>query len=292
MARLTMLTYPTFGDLTGKPATLEDLVATLSPVPRDEAVRIPIHVLNSLAADNRLKDGQADLINRLEPSLKEAYGAFVKTDREAIFRPFHPLQQLVFLHAASRYCAGTVGTLTPQEVEQRFTRACIQINDFLLKTDPEKRIDTILYMFSEQGSQWDLMNNSHPLQAIGRLRHLLIEMPARGGPHGEAAGRLRDRFPEYLGLPFEIAFNLTAFLIFTWHLYVKEHPDTPGSCLIDRRTWLTKSTITREQLGIYFSRVCTSPDEWVKHFDVSGLGMTFRTSCPSANDRSLRWTKT
>ena len=214
MARLTLLMYPGMEALTGTAATHEDIVQTLSPLARDHGVRIAMNILNALAADIHFKDNQAALLNRLEPNLKTACATFLADNTDAIVRPFHPFQQLIMLHAASRYCSGEVDAIPPEEAQHRFTRACLQVNDLLLKHPPDTRENTALYMFSELGPQWDLINNSQPLRSLGRLRFLLLDMAARGGPYGEAAVRLRDRFPEYLGLPFETVFNLTAFLIF------------------------------------------------------------------------------
>src|SRR6266404_4436166 len=98
--------------------------------------------------------------------------------------------------------------------------------------------------------------------------------------YAEAAIRLRERFRVYLGLDFETAYNLIAFLVLRWFGSSGSIPHNPDAVVINRRTWLENTTIPIEALDRYLDAVAFRTDEIPAAFDALGAGMSFDEILP------------
>ena len=278
-------------ELLDQPATLENLAETLRPLDRDEVIRLSVRVLNALAHDWRFRDSQLELVAWLPQAAQAKLKTFLR-NRQPQYRLFHPFQQLILIHLAARYAKGEPsGPLPPEERRSRWAMASIQINDNLVKDLPSRftsRKQKMLYLFSEEVARWEISNPSQPIHSLARMRSILLGAQEVGQPYAEAAARLRARFVEQLGLDFESVFNLTAFFMSWWRLHSEKIPENPDAALIDRRNWLTKSSISRESLDRYVDRIAISAQDIESAFEKSGAESPFRDVLPFRSRPILR----
>lgn len=287
MAGLELIITPGISDLTGEASTIGDLAATLATVDRAALVRYSIRIMNILAADRRTGVATADqagFVAVLPPGLRARYESFVKSAGTSV-RLLHPAQQLVLVHAAARYGAFERGlTLDDPAARTAWALACLQINDHLMKQPvPPSGLsswDKALYLFSEDAGRWELGNPSRPDKSLARTRVLFRHVPQQSPDRFEAAERLRKMFVDQLGLDFDTAYNLTAFLIYHWvgeSTNLGARSDFPS---VNRQTWLQNSTIPLERFDRYLSRIAMRLEEIVPTFDGHGVGMSFRDVLP------------
>jgi hypothetical protein len=169
--------------------------------------------------------------------------------------------------------------------------ASIQINDNLVKDLPSRSTpakERRLYLFSEEVVRWEISYPSRPVHSLARMRSILLGASEFGQPYVEAAARLRARFVQQLGLDFETIFNLTAFFTSWWQLHSKKIPENPDAAFIDRRDWLSKSSISRESLERYVDRIAISATDIESAFERSGSESPFRDVLPFRSRPILR----
>lgn len=279
-----VLVAPGAKELLGQASTLVDLQETLRPLVRNEVIRWAVRVLNLLKYDQTFEDDQSSLLVYLPAAARSKLQELEERSGNA-YRPFHPFQQLILIHAAARYATGVGKDLSPAERIGRWALASIQINDHLLKEDAKRSrlttADKSLYLFSEDSPRWELINPSHPAIALARTRALLVNLPREYPEYEQTAARLRAGFTERLGLDFETAYSITAFAIFWWHGHRESLIADPDAALINRSTWLAGGSIAREVLERYVDRVGISMDEIVEAFDrYGGEATLFRDILP------------
>jgi hypothetical protein len=269
--QLNILVCPGSKELFGSPADLEEVAETLRRLNREETVALSIGVLNTLAYDRKTGFGndQATLIEWLP---EEARVRCAKTtDLGAPVRPFHPLQQLALVHFASRYCPATGGvSANTPEGREAWAIASIQINDLLPATPPPANAtesERNLYRFAAFVAGWELINPPAAQDALCRLLCLMNEAPLRGPQYSEAAERLKERFRSQLGLEFQWAYDLTAFLMYWWEFNAEKIPTNPGAGLVDLRRWLAGAQVPGDVLDAYLRAVATRIEEIPAVFD-------------------------
>lgn len=291
MPDVEILLTPGLKELVGRPATPEDIVTTLQPLDRNGVIRLAVRVLNGLALDRQAgyQDNQEVFIGALAPTLQAKYRTFA---RQAGVRVMfvHPAQQLALIHAAARYAMPSGGRgLGDPLARAEWALACLQINDHLTKASADEAGDRswekALYLFSEDALRWELVNPSRPERSLARLRALLTELPARKSVYAKSAEHLRRAFADNLGVDFETAFNLTAFLIFHWTPESAKLAQDPDAALINLETWLQRSVIPRQTLDQYLRAVALRVEDIPAAFTD---GMSFRDVLPFRRKPLLR----
>lgn len=281
-------------DLLGAKVRPANVFETVSSLNRQAVVRMSVRVLNSLAYD--LKTGfhsaQDVLIDFLPAAAKQRYTEIVRSEDTPI-RLFHPLQQLALIHLAARYGQSEGGmNLSIPEGRERWATACLQINDQFPRNPlpppgmPLK--EKVLHFPAEQLGIWELTNWINPFMSLGRLLFMFNEVPRLGAQYAEAAARLKERFPKYLGLDFETAFNLTAFPVLWWEAQAPKIPTDPDAALINRRTWLENTTIPTEVFDIYLKAFSTCLEAIPAEFDVLKGETSFHEVLPFRRRPLLR----
>src|SRR5205823_3274364 len=157
-------------------------------------------------------------------------------------RLFHPFQQLMLVHAASRFCEHTsFDSLSNEEKSRRWALASLQVNDLMPRAEiPEQlpRPEKALLVFAEEAARWELANPSSPNHSVARLRSLLIsDVPRAGASESEAAERITRLVADAIGLEFSTAADLTAFLAYWWRGAMNENPHNPDAATIDLEKW-------------------------------------------------------
>lgn len=286
MAELEILITPGLKDLVERESSVEELADTLAKVDRDALIRHSVRVLNGLAADrhSRFADDQEVFLRWLPADVQAAYWKFVRRAGTRV-RFLHPAQQLILVHAAARYAKPAGGlTLGEQAAREAWALACLQINDQLMKapvpTGDQQSWEKALYLFSEDAGRWELMNPSRPDKSLARLRALFKEIPTHGDQYAAAADRLCAAFLDQLGLDFDTAFSLTAFLILHWVSQSAKLAEDPDAALINRRTWLKNSSIPLEDFDRYLGAVALRVEDIPPAFDALNVGMSFREVLP------------
>ncbi len=286
MSELEIVITPGLKDLVGRESSVDELAETLGHVSREALIRHSVRVLNALAAERRTRfaDDQEIFVSALPKEVQARYREFVRRARTRV-RFLHPAQQLVLVHAAARYADPAAGlTLAEQAAREAWVLACLQINDHLMKAPVaaagQPSWEKALYLFSEDAGRWELLNPSRADKSLARLRTLLTEIPKLGNPYATAADRLRGAFLDQLGLDFETAFNLTAFLIFHWVGQSEKLAENPDAALINRRTWLENSTIPLQDFDRYLATVALRVEDIPGTFDALNVGMSFREVLP------------
>lgn len=278
--------------LLGSTSTQADVAETLRPLDRDTVIRHCTRMLNTLAFDRRLEDDQEGVIRWLPPDAAVRY-AQQRRFEEAEVRIFHPFQQLVLVHAAARSCEGAGGgSLKPEEALRRWAVASIQINDLMVKNVIPERLSSpekALLLFSEEAARWELIHPSNPNRSVARLRALVTsDVPRAGAEEARAAANIRQRFAERLDIDFNVAFSLTALLVYWWELQSNASPGHPDAGTFELGKWIpASSSISIADQEKYLSRVSMSPDEIAPAFDAFG-GMSFHELLPFRRRPILR----
>src|SRR6266852_4270386 len=91
-------------ELLGKKSTISDVVRTVSTLNTRAVFAVSSQVLNALAHDllRGFSDNQSPLIEWLPSQAQERLKQMPR-ERDADYKIFHPLQQLVLLHLAARH---------------------------------------------------------------------------------------------------------------------------------------------------------------------------------------------
>ena len=249
-------------ELLNAKATEADVAESLAPLPRDAVIRYAVRIINSMALDRRLSE-ERDLVELLPASARLRLTQY---ERQTVVRVYHPFQQLVLIHAASRFCSDQGDrSLSIEQMMRRWALCSLQINDLLMRAEIPTRIgraEKALFVFAEEAARWELMNPSPPNQAIARLRALVVsDIPQRGSTEHAAAARIRERFVGRLNIDFDLAFNLTAFLVYWWRVQARGTPSNPDASTIAVNEWLVGSNISIEQQQMFLSRLSMTAAE-------------------------------
>lgn len=253
----------TSGDLgwpRGTPERLRELVATL---PKELTVLKALHFAAALGVDkdNSYRTVDERLLRGAPDELLRRLDTVKRANPGQLFVFFEPWQQLLLAEHAVRY-GGTAATLVRLETAEGhalFLEACRIINDLSMPPAPpltgEPIADALIVAANVIPRLW-LMNPPNINNAIARLLIFLDELPRRHPEHTDAAAALRARFMEDLGVSFEDAVALNAFMGY-WSIAptVDAVLAGPNAVRIDPEIWLRETTIPRATFETLLARI-------------------------------------
>jgi hypothetical protein len=265
-------------ELLGRRSTISDVIETISGLNTRAVFAVSSQVLNALAHDllRDFRDDQRPLIEWL-PQTAQRRLKEMPRERDADYKIFHPLQQLVLLHLAARHGQRDERglELASREGIERWSVAALQINDHLSKGDiPARlsRLEKILEFAAEILPAWELLNWVDPNRSLSRLLCMIQEVPALGGKYKLAVDKVTARFQEYVGLTFQEAFDLTALLIYWWLSKAEGiSRDANSATLFENSTWLSDTTIPKETFDRYLEAMACTVENIPDAFDKLGV---------------------
>lgn len=211
---------PTSAELGYARGTPEELRGLLARLGRRVTVIKALQFAAALGKDveNRYRTVNELLMRGVPEDFRRRIHALQKqADAEVHYVFFEPWQQLLLAQHLSRFGSDAEDALDLESAEGRavFLDACRVVNDLSLPPAPaltgDAVTDALIVAANTIPRLW-LLNPPNLNDAQARLHSFLEVIPQQHPERAGAAATLRDRFNEILGVSFEDAVDLTAFL--------------------------------------------------------------------------------
>ncbi len=281
----------------GRPrATVRALDNALSPLPRDEVIARALQITAAHALDETTGYQRVHqwFLDWLGPELRQPLEAVQPIRTGLVVRFVEPWQQLVLLRRAAEL-SPQQGQIHLGSLEGRrlYLEACLAATDLSIPPDPPLSNDPVVAALQAAAHflprMW-LLNPPNLNNAVARLILFLEELPQAFPPIRPDAEALRRRFTEVLGLPFEEALALIAFLGY-WSIappfeVCLAHPE---SLWIDPQTWLVNTTIPPEMLERLLSRIAVPLERLPQHLASTTQGSPWLDPLPFRDRPLIRY---
>ena len=244
--------------------TSDQLLEVLGQLPRDATVSKALQFAAALGCDreHRYRTVDSLLLADAPEDLRARIAALrARNPQEDGFVFFEPWQQLLLASHAARWAATSPGGVELHTLEGRslFLEACRIINDLSMPPAPdlvgEPIADALIAAAHSIPRLW-LLNPPDPNDAQARLLSFLEVVPQNHPEHAAAANLLKERFRDELGVSFEDAIDITAFLAY-WSL-----SNSVENALRDEKVlrvfpemWLRQTTIPTATMMTFLERV-------------------------------------
>jgi hypothetical protein len=200
----------------GTPSELRGLLARLA---RRETLIKTLQFAAALGTDveNRYRTVNELLMRGIQEDLRRRIQALQEAEPNARYVFFEPWQQLLLAQHLARFGSDAEDALDLESTEGRavFLDACRVVNDLSLPPAPaltgDAVTDALIVAANTIPRLW-LLNPPNLNDAQARLLSFLEVIPQQHPERAGAAAMLRGRFNEVLGVSFEDAVDLTAFL--------------------------------------------------------------------------------
>jgi hypothetical protein len=250
-------------DLGYERGTAERLHEILAQLPREATVLKALQFAAALGTDvaNRYRTVDELLLRGAQQDLTVRIAALRARSPNLNFVFFEPWQQLLIARHASRH-----GSIDPAAVELHtdqgralFLEACRIVNDLSMPPAPplvgEPITDALIVAANTIPRLW-LVNPPNLNDAQARLFTFLEVIPRDHPERTAAAAMLRNRFNEDLGVPFDDAIDLVAFLGY-WS--IAQQPEAVLRDLnvvrVFPETWLQQTNIPRNTFETLLARI-------------------------------------